>query len=289
MKSNTVLQICEGVPPGPARPGGARVGSPPAVAVPGGVRVRECLAMAPEPNGTRLYRGMSPEQRRADRRQRLLDAGLELFGTQGYAATSVRAVCEAADLNSRYFYESFSTREDLLYHLYLQVVSDIADRVNAAVAAADSLEEKARVGLRASWDAYTDDRRRARIIAIEVVGVSDRLERLRRDVRHGFAQRLSEQGLSFVRPGMRLRLDPVLVARALMGGTVETLADWVNGDCTATPDELVDQFTVLFAAAARASVERAPEDGTRSAGSPRHPRRPGPRRPGAGGRGPRAG
>ena len=40
-----------------------------------------------------------------------MEAGLELFGTLGYASTSVRAVSAAAALNSRYFYESFGSRE----------------------------------------------------------------------------------------------------------------------------------------------------------------------------------
>lgn len=211
--------------------------------------------MAPADRGTRRYRGLSPDERRQERRRRLLDAGLELFGTRGYSQTSVRAVCEEASLNSRYFYESFSSREDLLYHLYLEIVSDIALHVNEAVAAATTLEDKARAGLVASWHAYTEDRRRARIIAIEVVGVSDRLEKLRRQLRHGFAERTAKQGLLFVRPGTHLVLDPILVSRALMGGVVEILADWVTGDCDATADELIEHFTRLFAAAAHASVE----------------------------------
>ena len=54
-----------------------------------------------------------------------MEAGLELFGTVGYASTSVRAVSAAASLNSRYFYESFSSREDLLYSVYQRIVTDI--------------------------------------------------------------------------------------------------------------------------------------------------------------------
>ena len=41
--------------------------------------------------------------------------------------------------------------------------------------------------------------------------------------------------------GIQLRLDPVLTARFLMGGVVEVLLDWVNGDIDAPPDEIVDQ------------------------------------------------
>jgi AcrR family transcriptional regulator len=201
----------------------------------------------------RTYRGITPSQRQAERRARLLQAGLDLFGTLGYARTSIRAVSTAASLNSRYFYESFSSREDLLYSVYEQIVVDIFTKVSEAVAGEDTIEAQARAGLRAGWTAVTEDRRKARIVAIEVVGVSERLERLRRESRHALAQLTADRALSLA-GDLRLRLDPVITARFLMGGIVELLADWINGDLTASTDEVVDHFTVLFTAAAYAAV-----------------------------------
>jgi hypothetical protein len=60
--------------------------------------------------------------------------------------------------------------------------------------------------------------------------------------------------MSLVGPGTRLRLDPVLTARSLMGGVVEVLLDWINGDLDASADEVVEHFTVLFTAAALAAA-----------------------------------
>src|SRR5271157_4243023 len=138
----------------------------------------------PAASKPRLYRGVSAAERRTDRRERLLEAGLELFGTRGYADSSIRAISAQAGLNSRYFYESFSSREDLLYHLYRRIVRDLIAAVIAATAQAESVEAQARAGLRAGWTALIEDRRKARLISLEVVGVSERLERLRRDNRH---------------------------------------------------------------------------------------------------------
>jgi AcrR family transcriptional regulator len=201
----------------------------------------------------RTYRGITPSQRQAERRARLLEAGLELFGTLGYARTSIRAVSAAASLNSRYFYESFSSREDLLYSVYEQIVVDIFTKVSEAVAGESTIEAQARAGLRAGWTAVTEDRRKARIVALEVVGVSERLERQRRETRHALAQLTADRALSLA-GDLRLRLDPVITARFLMGGIVELLADWINGDLTASTDEVVEHFTVLFTAAAYAAV-----------------------------------
>ena len=185
-----------------------------------------------------------------------MEAGLELFGTLGYASTSVRAVSAAAGLNSRYFYESFGSREDLLYAVYQRIVTDIFTRAAEATARETTLEEQARAGLRAAWTAVTEDRRKARVVALEVVGVSERLERLRQETRQGLAQLTADNAMSLAGQGIKLRLDPVLTARFLMGGVVEVLLEWINGDLDASADEVVEHFTALFTAAAFATVAR---------------------------------
>jgi AcrR family transcriptional regulator len=184
-----------------------------------------------------------------------MEAGLELFGTLGYAHTSVRAISAAADLNSRYFYESFRSREDLLYSVYQLITTDIFTRASEAMAREDTLEEQARAGLRAAWTAVTEDRRKARIVAVEVVGVSERLERLRHETRRALAQLTADNALALADSGVRLRLNPVLTARFLMGGVVEILLEWINGDLDASADDVVEHFTALFTAAAYAAVE----------------------------------
>jgi AcrR family transcriptional regulator len=157
-------------------------------------------------------------------------------------------------MNSRYFYESFSSREDLLYHVYERIVHELVVATAEATAKADTIEAQAQAGLRAGWTLVTDDPRKARVLAVEVVGVSDRLDRLRRDIRHTLADLTARNALSVAGEGRRLRLDPVLTARSLIGGVVEVLVDWINGDVDASADEVVEHFTRLFSAVAAAAV-----------------------------------
>lgn len=164
-------------------------------------------------------------------------------------------------MNVRHFYESFSSREDLLYQVYERIVHEIVLAAAEATGKADTMEGKARAGLRAGWTIVTDDRRKAQIVTLEVVGVSDRLDRLRREIRHTLADLTARNALSIARSGTRYRLDPVLTARTLIGGVVEVLIDWLNGDVDASVDEIVEHFTRLFTAAAAAAVE--PETGAR--------------------------
>ena len=56
----------------------------------------------------RLWQGQTPDARQADRRQRLVEAGIELVGTQGVAALTMRAACREAAVGPRYFYDVFA-------------------------------------------------------------------------------------------------------------------------------------------------------------------------------------
>lgn len=211
--------------------------------------------MEPAVQTPRRYRGITAAERHAARRERLMEAGLEVFGTEGYAGSSIRGVSAAAGLNSRYFYESFPSREELLYEVYLRILGEIGVKAAEAIAEATTIEEQARAGLRAGWTVVTEDPRKARIVALEVVGVSERLERARREMRHALADMTVRNAASFVGEGVELRLDPRLTARSLMGGVVDVLVDWIHGEVDMTVDEVVEHFTRLFTAAAYASIE----------------------------------
>ncbi len=202
----------------------------------------------------RLYRGISASERHAQRREQLLQAGLELFGTRGYAGTSIRALSAEASLNSRYFYESFSSREDLLYHVYRRIIRDLVGAVIEATAGVGTIEAQAEAGLRAAWTSLAEDRRKARVVALEVVGVSDRLERLRRDNRYAFANIVVQNALAFAGGRSDFRIDPMLSARSLMASVVDMQVDWINGDVDASVDEIVEHFTKMFTAVAYAAV-----------------------------------
>ena len=64
------------------------------------------------------YGGVSAADRQAMRRKQLLEAALELIGTRGWSATSVRAVCSQAGLSSRFFYESFDSIDQIAVALF---------------------------------------------------------------------------------------------------------------------------------------------------------------------------
>ena len=182
----------------------------------------------PPARATRVYRGQSNLERREDRRDRLLGAGLELFGTAGYAATSIEGICATAGVTARHFYEHFTSREALLRAVYDGVIAETQHAVLRALTHSTDAEARATAGVRAFVRAYLEDPRRARIACIEVIGVSADFERHRRSVIHAFAAVIQAQAEALAAagaiPGER---SYELVGIAMAGAVNELMSDWI--------------------------------------------------------------
>lgn len=133
----------------------------------------------------RSYGGRTAEQRRLDRRARLLDAALELFGTDGYAAVPVERLCSTAAVSTKHFYAEFGSREQVLVALHEQINAETAEAVTQARAEAASLPlaDRIRYLQRAYVASTCNDARRARVAYIEIVGVSADVEQRRGEQR----------------------------------------------------------------------------------------------------------
>ena len=73
---------------------------------------------------SRIYGGVEANLREEDRRKKLIEAGLEAFGTKGYAKTNIKTICKLAGLTERYFYESFRHKEELLRAVYRELIDE---------------------------------------------------------------------------------------------------------------------------------------------------------------------
>jgi AcrR family transcriptional regulator len=107
------------------------------------------------------WAGVPLSDRRTERRARLVEAAYTLFGLEGEAAVTVRSVCRACELNSRYFYESFANTDELLGAVYDHVTTQLGEAVGEAMMAADEdRRAQTRAGIRAVlWFSAADPRR----------------------------------------------------------------------------------------------------------------------------------
>ena len=213
--------------------------------------------MSRTPTGN--YGGQSAAERRNERRARLLEAGLDLIGTEGWSATTVRGICNRAGLTSRFFYESFEDLDALAVAVFDEVVSAATDAVVEAVAAApEGPEAKAHAAIDTFVRVLTDDPRRARVAFIEALGSPELLER-RMATMDTFTKLVAAQAR--VTYGPPAADDPLvnLTSRLLTGGLAELLIAWLQGDIKMERDQLIADCVVLFTATAETAAGLARE------------------------------
>jgi AcrR family transcriptional regulator len=201
--------------------------------------------------GERLYGGLTGSERRAMRRDRLLDAGLELFATTGYAGTTIEAICVSAAVTPRHFYEEFGSRQQLLAAVFDRAVDTTMmenfDHRTRTVTVPEDFEAMLRNRVSRFIHAFLDDPRRARVVCIESVGVNAAMEAHRRKHFHRFSLLLqSDAELLADRPDARREL--VLTTRALVGGTSELIVDWLMDEDPAPLDVLSKVLSDLYLA-----------------------------------------
>jgi AcrR family transcriptional regulator len=189
---------------------------------------------------TRPWRGISASDRRAERRQRLLDAGLDRFGTRGVAATGIGDICEQAGLTKRYFYESFASIDELAEAVFQQITDRIAERVIPGIVAGGGSDPRPAL---AAWvEAVVGDPRVVRILAVE--GRTGGLARSGA----GFANRAVDLWFTFASNDTPRRDDPALRLRAyaFAGAMAQIGLAWHDGQLPMTVDDVIDELVTLF-------------------------------------------
>lgn len=194
---------------------------------------------------TRRYRGASAEQRQHERREKLLEAGLRVFGEVGYHAATVRGICQEAGLTERYFYESFANSEDLLCAVYAQVIATQRERMLTAINSA--LPDQAamiRAGLTAFLAFAKESPASARVQFLEVLGVSPRVDQLYRRAIETFAQLL--RGLSESSRPVSPRADMDTLSVGLVGAMVGIGSRWMLTGFVQPLEEVVATSQIIF-------------------------------------------
>lgn len=195
----------------------------------------------------RGYAGRSAAELLAERRARLLEAGMNLYAARGYAHTPIELLCAEARVTTRHFYEQFENREALLSALYERIISELRAAVLLALQI-PGLEPEQRVeaAIRALVHSYVDDPRRARIGVLEAVGVSAGMERRRREVIHDFARVLETYANDLARQKLVPVRDYHLISVALVGGINELLAEWLTTDHPPGTAQLIEVISELL-------------------------------------------
>jgi AcrR family transcriptional regulator len=197
----------------------------------------------------RSYGGVSAIERVAARRERLLDAALDLYGTRGFAATGVKDICRQAGLTDRYFYESFRGSGELFTAVFDRATSDLLTLVAQRVSeVAPDPEAQVRAAVEGFVRALADDPRRARVIFVESAALGAEVDRRMRASLRQFAALVAATARPHL-PKMPQRTLEI-GALALVGAIDHVIIEWQDGHLDATIDEVIDHLVQLFLIAA---------------------------------------
>jgi AcrR family transcriptional regulator len=191
------------------------------------------------------WAGTTLDDRRAARRERLLDAGLDLLGTSGTSAVSVRAVCRHAKLTERYFYESFGDRDELVVAVYEHVATEARQvLLDAAPDPRRPAEERAEAAVTAFVELIVDDPRKGRVLLFAPI-TDPALAARGAAVLPSFAALVAEH-----LPGRMDAADRALAATGLVGALAHLFTAYLGGALDVPRDRLIAHCVALLSRAA---------------------------------------
>jgi len=202
------------------------------------------MSISSESTG-RTYGGESLADRQAKRRQKFMAAGHELFGTVGFRQTTVRLLCKQAELTDRYFYESFGSIEDLLAAVYQQAIDQLQQQVLQAVLAERQAEQMIERGLDAFFR-VAECPQTARIVWLEVLGVSSRIDQAYNSALRNFSQLFSQLTLS-IYPNLALTAEEIqILAIGAIGAVSQATMAWLLSDYQASRQTMIKSIKPIL-------------------------------------------
>lgn len=195
----------------------------------------------------RVYGGATGEQRIAERRRKLIEAGMNLFGSAGSGSVRVKDVAVEAGLTERYFYESFSDL-DALFDAVLELANEtVESAVNAAVVdAPDDDISRMTTLLRTTADTLAGDPRMIRIIFVEAFGKGGRAGARRTEILLRVAQNLHRWSATDAGDFESSPIETRTKTFAFAGAASELFISWAEGLLDMTAAQLADFLVGLY-------------------------------------------
>jgi AcrR family transcriptional regulator len=173
---------------------------------------------------------------------------VQLLGDESGPAVTVRAVCRAAGLTERYFYESFNDRDDFVRAVYDDVCTRAMSTLTSASTPREAVEQFVEL--------MVDDPVRGRVLLL-APEIEPVLVRSGAEWMPSFIDLLQRK---LTRLG-----DPVLqnlVATSLIGGLTALFTAYLDGRLAATRKQFID-YCVDMLLSRPATYQRADELGKR--------------------------
>ncbi|HEU4701512.1 MAG TPA: TetR/AcrR family transcriptional regulator [Conexibacter sp.] len=185
----------------------------------------------------------SPPPPREDTRTRLLRAGIEVLEAGGYAAASVAAIAERAEVATGTLYRHFPSKADLFVELFRTIGDAELVAMQEAAARTRTVAEELDAVIATFAGRALSRPRLAWALVYEPLDPAVDAERVR--YRRAYAQRMATFVRERVDGGELPDQDPDTTAAALIGGIVEALVSPLSpvAGGNADPDAVIAALT----------------------------------------------
>jgi AcrR family transcriptional regulator len=197
----------------------------------------------------RDYDGKTATERVTERRDKLIEAGFELFGEHGYAGTSIRAVLRHSGLIDRYWVENFADLDSLLAAVYDRLIDEELAACRAAIAATSGKTEAARAMIDTIAGILEDDPYSARIHLSEVLSGGPVSREQRRKGFYKLAQLVAD-----LLPATGDSRQRLMLGVAVVGAADEYLRAWLDDREGMTRNDVIDLVMLVFNSVATCSI-----------------------------------
>lgn len=205
----------------------------------------------------RLYGGQTQEERKAKRRRQLLDAALEVFGTEGVANATARGVCVAANLTPRYLYEEFENLDQLARELYTELAGQTVELLVTAIAQHEGdVPAMVDAGFRAGLDFVKANPHRAAVMFTESQASGPLAQERVRQTKT-IIDLIGGYGMAAYGDHLAASSISQVTSVLLAGGISEIISSWLRGDLKVDEEQLVNDLTILFLSIGNNSAQLA--------------------------------
>ncbi|MFH7766016.1 TetR/AcrR family transcriptional regulator [Acinetobacter sp. BSP-28] len=196
----------------------------------------------------RQFKGMSLTERKQARREKLIEAGIEAYGTHGFFAVTVKDICNEAKLTERYFYESFKKSDELFQTIFLKLIDQLQHNVTQAIMQASTDPRKMiEAGLTALLTTLKDNPGMARIIYIDAMLVQELHNQATIHETMSRFDRMIHAFVMLMMPNInRSEREISMISTGLNGYVTQIAIRWVVSGFKLSIEEVLSSCSIVF-------------------------------------------
>lgn len=182
------------------------------------------------------------QERSRTRRQKVLDAALQVFAERGYSETAVDDIARASETSKGGLYFHFPSKQALFLALLDEASDALLGRVDTAMAAEREPLAQGEAALREVLHIFGGHRFLARLLLVEAIGAGEEFASRLNALHAAFAAKIAACLDEAVARGQIPPCDTGIVAHAWYGAVNQTVLRWL---LTGEPRQLESTYPTL--------------------------------------------